>query len=382
MAVEDEEISPELLLAIQRELDRIAPIFKGKVEDLVMYGHHVRSLLIDQKRIMLLQSPKKILRDQISCYAIDSSFQVSPLSLVYGDLLLMTAGYVRYPRIDHSDPEINKFLTAQIFLSEIPMRSLEISVRAHILERKLAIRKLLKEKISSENKINAIVLDGPILPLSLPPPNYSFVNDLIEVTKELVELCDENNIALIGVVKRVRSKILISLYIDEIARIFGLPQDKINVLKEILNDKALALLILEPPEYIHIGKYSQPEVLNAVCWRRVSVSEILNRVPFLGLMDMYIYKAFDALQPTFVEIINNTDISNEAFLGWLASLTGYTGYPLFLDLIDAYVSFRYNVVEIIRIMLTRRLCHEVPDPNIIKLLEHTDLQKKYTPRMG
>ncbi len=384
-SLEEREIHPELLIALMRGIRKVTPSLSGRLGFILKITRIFREVIENSNCLFKLSKPRNL-----ACYAIDSSFQMAPLSLVYGDLCLYTAGYLRYPRINSADSTLNRLLTAEIKIHERPITSREISIEAHILERKVActlVNRLLEEE---QTDINMVVIDGPILPLPIPLPQMrrseSLVNELICITKDLVDLCEESQIALVGVIKRVRSCILINYFYQDIeSRLIRQDRALLRELRNSLNDKALALLTLSRDECIYLGAYYNDRLLQAIAWRKMRREEIddfKRRAIFMNHAQMFIYRAPRAFQPTFVEVLNFSNVDTLEIVSWLAHHTGASGYPHFLDMIDSYVAFRSSVAEIVRRMLVREICRALNDPRVEQLLEHTDLQKKFTPRMG
>ena len=92
---EEREITPELLTELSRTLLSRSEAVINVILDLVSMREKIRNKLWEIGALRRLPDyPQK----EIVGYAIDSSF-VQALPLVVGDFFLVTAGYIRYPRL-------------------------------------------------------------------------------------------------------------------------------------------------------------------------------------------------------------------------------------------------------------------------------------------
>jgi len=376
----ERDLSPEILNKIYKEIRRISKQFIDNYERLKPAIKFIKEELKKAGDcIVSIPDYFSTYSEPIVSFAIDTSFLTSPLSLVYGDFVVYIAGYIRFPRYLSSNSEVNRSIIVDVDLvTKQPVSSLIISAKSHVLERKLALKLLKNKREGIEGfDFDAIFIDGPILPLPLPPPRIEAVRELESVTEDMIYEAKELKVSLIGVVKRVRSKIL--------ARMFLKKNTEFKDLMDTANDKAITTLMLNRGECIKLGLLGKKEVIEAIAGNLINSSRLdsyLEEHSWLKKLHISFIKPKNSDQSVTVEILDYGNLGIDRILSWTNEQSSQSGCPHFLDAVDAFVKVEPRVVELARRILIRHAISELQDADIIKLLEHADLQKKFSPRMG
>jgi len=385
-AEEEREITPELLTELSRSLRKKSKDVINIIVDLISVRERIREALIQKG--FLINIPENPSTD-ISGYAIDSSF-VQALPLVVGDFFLVTAGYIRYPRAKTLRKKENAGLRVGLRLTNTVVSSMRvISSYAHIIERKIGI-----DLVLNEENINAIFIDGPVLPLYLyytPETKwYEEERQLVKYTEDLIALCKEKGITLIGVVKRVRSRFIPRGFRTILQPILG---EKYSLLLDISNDKSLGSLTIKNGEGIIFGKVLGEEPI----YRAIISDDTFGRFarifledhPWTTEMEFAIIKPKRSRQIISVEALDYANIGFNNILAWINAHATHTGCPQILDYVDRYVQITSGLIEIARRLLIKIIAEKVRESKEIDefelielLLDYADLQKKYAPTMG
>lgn len=247
-------------------------------------------------------------------------------------------------------------------------------------------------------KIDLIVVDGELLIHPLPyntPVDNGVLRPVIHVIDEMIKLAKETKTAIVGVVKRTRSKYL-SIFLNKC-----LP----------VNDKLITSLILKENEFLHIGKfseilpkwieinYTQCEKLKR-CKDKCSedVEELLNMrliegrknlekvfsgeygkfegIQYIKDIEVVYYKAKNAITSTKVEILNFSNYSTSEIISILANLSTHTGYPFILDRVDEFVRVDSRVLDYVRQQIIKQ--SSLLNKDLVNMyLTLTNLQKQY-----
>jgi len=377
---EEREITPELLLELSRALREKSKELTDIVLNLSRIRNDLRKILEMNGFITKLRATS----ENIVGYAIDSSF-AEALPLVAGDFFLVTGGYVRYPRSDGGKKRNAGLIVRVKFQSSQIQSHRVISAYAHTVEREIALKLL-----ENMDDFNVIFIDGPIIPfyLTFIPEEklYPEESELISITDKLVEACRERKLSIIGIVKRVRSRFLISAIKNLVSK------SLYEQLSIVANDKSLGSLILERGEAIKLGSIKQKgHILKAL----MMDNENRNVQDFIASHKWFSEQFFSVIKPrkskqiVMAEVLDFANIGIDEILAWINAHATHTGCPQILDQVDGLVKVTSSLLEIARRLLTRILADnlrrtgEFKDFEILEILmEYADLQKKFAPRMG
>ncbi len=377
-------LEPPLLLSIQSDVKKI--IDAGA-------DSQVMSLISDLRRSLETSGLIKVIPSSsrpLNAYAIDSSYPTPPLELVGGVLSVLSYGYVGY-----LNGTYDRYMTGEVIFEDVSEFEKVITRRAQIRERELAIR-LLRNKRRGRKNVDVIILDGEIpihpLPYNLPVEGgtLSYATKLIG---DLMSLANTTSTPIIGVVKRVRSRLL-SIILGRC-----LP----------MNDKLIASLILNNGEYMILGKYSDilpqwVKINYSDCELRKrckgndckDIKELMNnrlnegltnleRVfngsahPGLSMLkdiDVIFYKPRNGAPAVKLEIYNPSNTINiEQLVSYLESQTTDTGYPFLLDRVDEYVRLDSKILDYVRNLIIRG--SKDLNSALLTMLQLTNPQKAY-----
>lgn len=383
---EEREITPELLSELSKTLAEKSPVVINTITSLLNVRGKIRQLLVSLRALRKINNrPER----EIIGYAIDSSF-VQVLPLVIGDFFIVTAGYIRYPRVPTRDKKKNAGLRVGVRITNNISSSLRvISAYAHIIERKMGL-----ELIKREDGINALLIDGPILPLYLYYiPEHRMYNEekqLISITDKLIRESRKENVSLIGIVKRVRSR-----FIAKGFRKILEPEIKESFKKllDVANDKSLGSLILDDSEALIFGRLigTTPAYESIVTEEEFGgiAKKFIKAYSWTQLIDFAILKPRRSRQVISIEALDFAKIGFMNILRWVDLHATHTGCPQILDYVDRYVQISSGLIEIARRLLIKIVTDKVKQNKefrkfevIEMLLDYADLQKKYSPRMG
>lgn len=249
LELESFEENPELLEHLHKLASRINRDLELTLSKVTLRRDEVRSRLGVRR---FEGSPSRFL----SVLAVDSTWSIPHLELVMGSVAVIVAGYVIVAPRGLGSCGLS-FVSLRVSSGDLEGRfttSLELS--AKVKEYVTALRQLGKD-------VDLVMLDGPLYH-SMIPEFYtpSRVSDVLWEARrvsglklaslasrallDLLGKADNLNVPVVGVVKRVSSRLLLHKVSD------------IREVAEILaryNDKLLASLILEPGEYIVLDSF-------------------------------------------------------------------------------------------------------------------------------
>ncbi|MDM7274758.1 MAG: DNA double-strand break repair nuclease NurA [Thermoprotei archaeon] len=244
----DEEVeeNPEILLALSKLSTRVAREISRRAETLAKLREEIRS------RLEIRKSEDTGSSRFLSILAVDSTWSTPPLDLVAGSIAFIATGYVIAAPSGLGAHGISR-VAARLGLGEVEGRfKLSIELDSKIMEY-LTAHEMLNESV------DMVMLDGSLYFSSMhdfynpaPPTTDRRMLAGAElaslVSRALLDLmykADELQAPLVGVVKRVSSKLLL----PKISDIIGLKEPA------YVNDKLLASIILEPGEYMILENY-------------------------------------------------------------------------------------------------------------------------------
>ncbi len=244
----DEEVeeNPEMLLALSKLSARVAREISRRAEILAKLKEEIRS------RLAIRRFEGGGSSSFLSILAVDSTWSTPPLDLVTGSIAFIATGYVIAAPSGLGAHGISR-VAARLGLGEVEGRfKLSIELDSKIMEYLTAYEIL-------DESVDMVMLDGSLYFSSMPSfyiPAPSTVDrgklagvELAPLVSrallDLMDKADKLQIPIVGVVKRVSSKLLLPKTSDIIE------------LREstYANDKLLASIILEPGEYLIIENY-------------------------------------------------------------------------------------------------------------------------------
>ncbi|RLG75131.1 MAG: hypothetical protein DRO23_04815 [Thermoprotei archaeon] len=362
-----EEVFEEPIVSLAKETvaleaKRIASIAKS--EKL----REIRRKLESQR--LILRIPRRKLH-RICSVALDTSFTDPPLELTGGKLITVIRSHIFYGCRPRKNPRAD----SKGFLRFVQEFEDLAKVYSKIIERKFVIE-LLKDVRNGREQLDLVMIDGEIFP-RIPPAlrfrKHSIMSKLywkyLDLTGEMLELADETDVAIVGIVKRAYG-----LDIPIVADIPGLN----------INDKALATYILNPGEWIDLKSYSEvacyieefikkhEDELPKSTLRRlkerdrwiVGVLEYVDRAPDVELA---VYKSST---PTFfmlaskVELFISQRFLKDRIVSYLSSITGINGVPHPIDLVDSMCRITPNLLQIFQQQLYKELMVKLKDQKL------------------
>lgn len=311
--MENEIIYPPLALKFYNDAYQIG---KRIAELFLSYRERIREL-----RHELEDKIKRVddVDETYSCIAIDSSYTTSLISLVSVALGAVAYGYYKFPQDE-------KEISGEVFEYKGAGESIHhnLSHYARSKERVVAINYLLKH-----NDIDGVVFDGDFPPFPIPFKLVNHINvgfskiRFREEVARLYSLINERRVWCLGVVKRIRFPILSTLFNMDV------------------EEKIIASLLLEPNEYIILGEYGKivPEVFSRNSrfslaeWERIS-----REMPEVSKTKVIYFKPSRSRSQMAIKLLYYGEEPIEKIVGFLNKYTNWTGYPIFLDIIDRLVS--------------------------------------------
>jgi len=265
------------------------------------------------------------------CYAtVDSSFTAPAIELVGGYLGIIAVVKVLYGsrcgggRRGSADAEV---------YTELWFNRDYVNEFAKYYERATAL-KLLEAKRGGGLHFDVLLLDGEIIPrVWRGPGNEPLRVRAVEVTNRIIELADETDTAVAGVLKRSYSRDLVN--------ILGFHDLR-------LSDRAVMSLALKPGEYLVAGSYSdlhreleklrgRPGVDDEWLKARLEWYEgILQNTPTGYEVKLAFYRAPKTLYPTAtkVEYMTSSSLHEEVLISSLVHISTATGLPAPVDEAD------------------------------------------------
>jgi len=265
------------------------------------------------------------------CYAaVDSSFTAPAIELVGGYLGIIAVVKVLYGsrcgggRRGSADAEV---------YTELWFNRDYVNEFAKYYERATALR-LLEAKRGGGLHFDVLLLDGEIVPRVWRGSGSEPLRvRAVEVTNRIIELADETDTAVAGVLKRSYSRDLVN--------ILGFHDLR-------LSDRAVMSLALKPGEYLVAGSYSdlhreleklrgRPGVDDEWLKARLEWYEgILQNTPTGYEVKLAFYRAPRTLYPTAtkVEYMTSSSLHEEALISSLVHISTATGLPAPVDEAD------------------------------------------------
>ena len=297
------------------------------------------------------------------CYAaVDSSFTAPAIELVGGYLGIIAVVKVLYGsrcgggRRGSADAEV---------YTELWFNRDYVNEFAKYYERATAL-KLLEAKRGGGIHFDVLLLDGEIIPrVWRGSGNEPLRVRAVEVTNRIIELADETDTAVAGVLKRSYSRDLVN--------ILGFHDLR-------LSDRAVMSLALKPGEYLVAGSYSdlhreleklrgRPGVDDEWLKARLEWYEgILQNTPTGYEVKLAFYRAPKTLYPTAtkVEYMTSSSLHEEALISSLVHISTATGLPAPVDEADRLATST----------LTRELKQTVYQKLIAEVAKNTKVSAK------
>jgi hypothetical protein len=380
-------LEPPLMLSIQSDVRRM--IEEGVSEHVMALVKELRHVLEARGFVRRISGASK----PLNAYAIDSSYPTPPLELVGGVLTVLSYGYVGY-----LNGSYDKYVTGEVVFEDVGEFERVITRRAQVRERELAIR-LLRDKARGRRNIDVLILDGEIpihpLPYNLPVEGGA-LSYITKVIGELLNLASKTGTPIVGVVKRVRSRLL------SILQGKCLP----------VNDKLIASLVLNNGEYVVLGSYGEimpqwvrvnygdcelrkrckggdcPDVRSLMSRRleeglsnldRVFSGEVYSGLSHLREVNVIFYKPHNGAPAVKLEVYNpGNAIKLEDLVAYLESQTTDTGYPFLLDRVDEYVRLNPSILDYVRNLIIKD--SKEANTALLTMLQLTNPQKAYLVR--
>jgi hypothetical protein len=265
------------------------------------------------------------------CYAtVDSSFTAPAIELVGGYLGIIAVVKVLYG--SRCGGGRRGSAGAEVY-TELWFNRDYVNEFAKYYERAAAL-KLLEAKRGGGLHFDVLLLDGEIIPrVWRGPGNEPLRVRAVEVTNRIIELADETDTAVAGVLKRSYSRDLVN--------ILGFHDLR-------LSDRAVMSLALKPGEYLVAGSYSdlhreleklrgRPGVDDEWLKARLEWYEgILQNTPTGYEVKLAFYRAPKTLYPTAtkVEYMTSSSLHEEVLISSLVHISTATGLPAPVDEAD------------------------------------------------
>jgi len=383
------QILEQLMLDIGEEFEETSqPVIASLLSQVSKLVEKL-TLRFDSFRAIFLEGLDRKIRERISTYsktsekvpgaAIDSTWPPDGgIELIGGHLIGIVAGYHIFNA--RKDDNIKcRGVFARLFFVDSEEARKKIPLAAKLLEKKVGIR-LLGMVSDRKLDIAMLLLDGEIIPYQLLFKSHKTISSsrllyrLDTAVTKFLKMARENNIVVVGVVKRSYSHLTSILH----GRL--LP----------LNDKALMSIILKRQEYMVLGKFrdilpTYARILASV-GRAPSklpqiVAERLDARPEYGEVVVAFYKPSIAVsynQAVRIEVYGvNSENELERVVALLDSMTNpATGLPAPVDLIDELIRFESRSLELVRRRIVSELVTRL-GPTITTLLSHTNPEKRY-----
>lgn len=265
------------------------------------------------------------------CYAtVDSSFTAPAIELVGGYLGIIAVVKVLYG--SRCGGGRRGSANAEVY-TELWFNRDYVNEFAKYYERATAL-KLLEAKRGGGLHFDVLLLDGEIIPrVWRGPGNEPLRVSAVEVTNRIIELANETDTAVAGVLKRSYSRDLVN--------ILGFHDLR-------LSDRAVMSLALKPGEYLVAGSYSdlhreleklrgRPGVDDEWLKARLEWYEgILQNTPTGYEVKLAFYRAPKTLYPTAtkVEYMTSSSLHEEVLISSLVHISTATGLPAPVDEAD------------------------------------------------
>lgn len=346
-------------IALDREVDRIARMVEAG-----LLGR-VRRVLEERGLLRRISGRPRV---DVAGLAVDTGFTDPPLELTGGKLLIVLRAHfyfgsgLRRVGLGRPRAEVKGFIR---FIQEGEGRAY---IASKIVERKL-ILKVLREKERRGCGVDIILVDGELFPRVLPPVEEDGVSRLhtryLELTREVLELADKTDTAVVGVLKRV--------YGYDIQALTGIFDVEVN-------DKALATYILEQGEWLYLKTYGDVEVelreatgsLGGETRRRVErrhrwIRAVIDSVEQAANIHIVAYKAPAPayfMLATKIEVWPSMTLPVEDVVSYLAGITGVNGVPHPIDVVDSMARVTPELLHAIQQQLYLKVSRRLGDEKL------------------
>ena len=311
-------------------------IFESSTKYVRKYVEEVKSrrdeltTLLERARKDVRKIPELTRKYKIA--VVDSSYTPMSLDTYAGSLYLVILGYLIYPT--RIPPRITAYIySSEIIGSEEEEPEYKISKIAKLNELK-SLKLLLHKRENNEVEFDVIVRDG-----DMPPAEVFFFKQTKYLTKvkktsaQVFSHAKSLGVGVAGIVKRIRSSLLSYKYLN-IART-----------PSFMSDAFISRVLLNPGEYIYIGKYG--DIIDKESNLTLAAGYFMNAIKSgyrcLQVLDEYpefkdvhilYYRSFHPTAPPVKLLLYNVNPSE--FVSF-CSHRGKKGYPSFLNLIDMAV---------------------------------------------
>mgnify|MGYP000111882742 CR=1 FL=1 len=362
---EEEPLTLVILKGISEEADRIARALQATLKEKEV----IRGKL---KELGRLKEIPKVARKP-TYLALDTGFTSPPLELIGGKLLIVIRSHILQGEATEAIPPASSVGFVKFVQDEAVGKPL-----SKVVERKF-IKDVLELKKAGKVDVDLILVDGEIFPRV--PPGYvvrkkrsstvaKLYGKVLDLTHEILELADETDTALVGIVKRA--------YGRDVPVVIDSPEI-------VVNDKALATYVLEPGEWIDLETYSDiayylgefirkhgeelpAEQATALNNRLAWVVAVMRASDYLtSAIRVAIYKAelpTYFMAATKVEVWPSNDLTAEEIIAYLSSITGVNGVPHPIDVVDAMCRLRKDVLHLTQQQLQSELAKKLNDPHL------------------
>jgi len=320
-------VAPEI---VSKVLSKTATKLAREVEKVRAYIDRIRGAIESRRGLDTFLIGRAGDYDRL-CYAsIDSSFTAPAIELVGGYLGIIAVVTVFYGSRCARDSRGG--VGAEVF-TELWFNRDRVNDFAKYYERSAAVR-LLEMKRRGEAYFDVLLVDGEIIPRFLGKAAADPVKKkLVDIAGRMLELADETDTAVVGVLKRSYSRDLVN--------ILGLHDLR-------LSDRAVMSLVLEPGEYLVVGSYSylhqeleklrnMPDVDKNWLNARLEWCEgLLRNIPSGYNVKLAFYRALKTLYPTAtkVEYVTSDSLHEDSLLSNLVKISTATGLPAPIDEAD------------------------------------------------
>ncbi len=376
---EEEPLTLVILRDVPEEADRIA----AAVQSVLKEKEIIRSKLRELERLKVIPEVAR----SPAYLALDTGFTSPPLELIGGKLLIIIRSHVLQGVSSDAVPPASSVGFVKFVQDEAVGKPL-----SKVVERRF-VKEVLELKKAGKVDVDLIIIDGEIFPRV--PPGYvarkkrsstvaKLYGMVLELTHEILELADETDTALAGVVKRA--------YGRDVPVVIDSPEI-------VVNDKALATYVLEPGEWIDLETYSDiahylseflkkhgdelpAEQVTALNNRLAWIVAVMKASDYLtSTIRVAIYKAklpTYFMAATKVEVWPSNDYTAEEVIAYLASITGVNGVPHPIDVVDAMCRLRKELLHLTQQQLQSELAKKLGDPHLaMSIAGLTNPEKMY-----
>ncbi|ABN69690.1 hypothetical protein Smar_0583 [Staphylothermus marinus F1] len=377
-----EESLEELFPAPEQGEPLTSIVFKGvreEAEKIIKYLNtnylleekdYFRKILVEKKMLKKIE----ILSSDVKpcCLALDTSFTSPPLELTGGKLLVITRSHLFYGCRSLGGEEKTGTVGYVRFIQGDEKIGTPYS---KIVEREF-IREVLVKKKNGLLDLDIVLLDGELFPRI--PPGYvgkrnsesviiKAYNRILDLTQQILELAEETNTVIVGVIKRV--------YGMDLQVVLDNPMIKVN-------DKAFSTFILNSGEWIDIGSYTsilnylnkyiekhranlEPRRIRSLIERREWITRVINAAPTTKNVRVATYKA---IHPTYfmiatkIEAYPTRKTSLDNIVSYLSYITGNNGVPDPIDKVDTMSMIKKELLYIVQQQLYTELTNKTKNP--------------------